>query len=243
MNHESRIKNLRFFQWRKFLFTALILNSLFIILAPVPVAGGDVYSSTNFQILDPVISAGAGRSTSNGFELFSNTGQVGIGENSVADFILRSGFLYFAAPAAGISAGAAAGGNVPVHLLSFFSTPEVKALMELPPAQAREKIRKVQEECPGPLQDLNCDGKVGVADFSIFLFLLSLEADPNPADFNGNGQVAFDDLSILLSAWTEQLLVFNNNNYNPDEVAFLNSSPSEDLLAYQAESEYNSAIV
>ena len=48
--------------------------------------------------------------------------------------------------------------------------------------------------------DLNGDGKVNLADFSIFLYDLQ---NQNPiADFNNNGKVGLDDFSIMLSQWT-----------------------------------------
>jgi hypothetical protein len=55
--------------------------------------------------------------------------------------------------------------------------------------------------------DLNCDGKVGIQDLSIFLYL-QVQPSPNPADFNDDLQVDLRDLSALFSEWTERVLTF-----------------------------------
>lgn len=55
--------------------------------------------------------------------------------------------------------------------------------------------------------DLNCDGKVGIQDLSIFLYL-SPQPSPNPADFNNDLQINLQDLSTLLFRWTERILSF-----------------------------------
>lgn len=58
--------------------------------------------------------------------------------------------------------------------------------------------------------DLVYDGKIGLSDFSAFLFLMSRPL-PNPADFNGDRRVDLRDLSILLAGWNEQLFVPNED--------------------------------
>lgn len=58
--------------------------------------------------------------------------------------------------------------------------------------------------------DLNCDGKVGIQDLSIFLYL-SPQPSPNPADFNDDLKVDLRDMSTLFSAWTERVLSFVPN--------------------------------
>ncbi len=58
-----------------------------------------------------------------------------------------------------------------------------------------------------PITDLNCDGEVGLQDFSILLFSLPRPI-PNLADFNKDEIVDVVDFSILFADWTEQILVF-----------------------------------
>ncbi|MDO8600010.1 MAG: hypothetical protein Q7R73_00095 [bacterium] len=55
--------------------------------------------------------------------------------------------------------------------------------------------------------DLNCDGKVGIQDLSIFLYFQA-QPSPNPADFNDDLRVNLQDLSALFSRWTERVLNF-----------------------------------
>lgn len=59
-----------------------------------------------------------------------------------------------------------------------------------------------------PAEDLNCDGKVNLKDFSIFLFLMPSPAPDNPADFNKNSFIDTQDLSILFSGWTDKIPSF-----------------------------------
>jgi len=53
--------------------------------------------------------------------------------------------------------------------------------------------------------DLNCDGRVDLLDFSIFLAFMT-RVGPNPADFNADRVVNFRDLSFLLAGWTGRLI-------------------------------------
>lgn len=63
------------------------------------------------------------------------------------------------------------------------------------------------ERCPTSRFDLNCDGVIGLQDFSIFVFLTPRPA-PNPADFNEDGVTDLRDMSGLFFEWTEPLLTF-----------------------------------
>lgn len=67
---------------------------LFVAVMVLP-AGADDFTSTNFILRAPVIDDFGGRSTSGSFEQFNVGGQISAGESSSANFIVRSGFLYF----------------------------------------------------------------------------------------------------------------------------------------------------
>jgi len=57
----------------------------------------------------------------------------------------------------------------------------------------------VTVECPGPVADLDGDGRVGSSDLTI---LLAAWGQSGPGDLNGDGTVGSADLTILLGAWT-----------------------------------------
>ncbi len=57
-------------------------------------------TSSSFIVRDPVVADAGGSGTSTSFELIQTLGEPGTGESSSTNFILRSGFLYFAAPSA-----------------------------------------------------------------------------------------------------------------------------------------------
>ncbi len=182
---------------------------IFVVIASfVPLAAfATDYSSSNFIVKDPVIEEGAGRRTSTSFIELESIGQNAIGISNSSNFTLKSGFLYFTDPesSGGGSTGGTSGGgggNVPLHLLPFF-----KPYIVIPPEKIEEIIKELPCRPGRVRQDLNCDGKVDLVDFSIFLFL----SDPkqarkdNPADFNSDGGITVVDLSILFSAWTERV--------------------------------------
>ena len=58
-----------------------------------------------------------------------------------------------------------------------------------------------------PKTDLNCDGKINLSDFSIFLYLMP-QPESAPADFNEDKSVDIKDLSLLFFDWTDKLLAF-----------------------------------
>ncbi len=72
--------------------------------------------------------------------------------------------------------------------------------------------------------DLNCDGKIDLRDFSIFL-ALSPTQTPNPADLNTDNQVTFRDLSLLLAGWTDSFLNFRSESPVPALVVEVEPSP------------------
>lgn len=59
-----------------------------------------------------------------------------------------------------------------------------------------------------PKTDLNCDGKINLSDFSIFLYLMP-QPQPEPADFNEDKSVDIRDLSVLFFDWTDKMLAFS----------------------------------
>lgn len=154
------------------------------------------FSSTNFTVKDPVIAGGAGYATSTSFRLWSSVSQLGIGTSSATTFGLRAGFLYFPAEAAPTptptpTPSPSEGGPLIQRTGGIlFGSQYLIPFQPVPPA--------VRPPRPGePLlvrlpcnrrSDLNCDGKIDLQDFSIFL--------SEPA------QVTPRTLSFLLFDWT-----------------------------------------
>ncbi|MBI2591772.1 MAG: hypothetical protein HYW34_03800 [Candidatus Brennerbacteria bacterium] len=94
------------------------------------------------------------------------------------------------APAPG-GAGGAGRGVARVPVPPFFE------LLEQP----------VPEKICLPNTDLNCDGRINLSDFSIFLYLMPRQL-PTPADFNNDKSVDVRDLSLLFFDWTDKMLAF-----------------------------------
>ncbi|KKU94173.1 MAG: hypothetical protein UY26_C0003G0324 [Candidatus Jorgensenbacteria bacterium GW2011_GWA1_48_13] len=137
------------------------------------------FSSNNFTVKDPVIKPGAGFATSTSFQLWSSLGQEAIGLSDATSFVLKSGFLYFPAPAAGVATPTGPieriGGGLPIFYL--------------PPI--------VAEGC-----DFSGDGRCDIIDFSILLYYLD-QTGPTiaPYDLNNDGKLDIVDISILLFYW------------------------------------------
>lgn len=178
----------------KFIFFSVFVTAGFL-LPKISLA--TEFTSDNFKIIDPVIDfGGAVNSSSDNFKLTGAIGQVAIGTSSNDTFQLKSGWLFFsAAVPASAPAIAAAGSNFSMYLESLV---QLVVIPLLPPT--------VFKPCD-IVFDLNCDGSVGLKDFSIFLAVQNRPA-PNPADFNKDNKIDFKDLSILLSKWTGKLLSF-----------------------------------
>lgn len=70
------------------------VSLLFVLFGGLPV-GAEDFTSANFKVRAPVIDDFGGRSSSANFEQFNAGGQMSAGESSSANFIIRSGFLYF----------------------------------------------------------------------------------------------------------------------------------------------------
>lgn len=199
------------------------------------VAHATSYTSTNFQVVDPVLDTAGGRKTSSNFILLEASGQNAVGISNSSNFTLKSGFLYFAAPAATAEATAATVATplsaVPFHILPFIRP----LLPDIPRKVLEEFVKKLP--CPAGFykEDLNCDGAIGLVDFSIFLFLQGdnqRTRPTNPADFDRSGMVDIQDLSILFSAWTEKLLTFDTtNSANATDKALSQESPYEIIAA------------
>ena len=187
------------------------------------------YDSSHFSVLDPVINNAAGRQTSLTYIELQSVGQNAIGISDSSHFILKSGFLYFANPAAGGSTGGTTGsggggqGNVPLFILPFFGKP-----IPVPPIPQKE-IDHIISNLPckegHKRQDLNCDGVVGIIDFSIFLYLSDHPRPDNPADFNNDKTIDVLDLSILFSAWDEKLLTFDSASSHGNQFAVADTPP------------------
>lgn len=179
---------------RSFVFGFALLSVLAISVA----ARATEFTSTDFQALDPVIFP-AGYSTSSSYALWSTISQIAIGTSTSDMFEVRSGFLYFPAPAAAPSPTPAAAsapiasgnitGSIVVTFLRTFLPPVVTPIVVRP--------------CT-PITDLNCDGRVGLTDLSIFLYLSEKPALAI-ADFNSDGKVGVGDISVMFFDWTERL--------------------------------------
>ncbi len=72
----------------------MVLLSTFYFLDS-PSVFADDYTSANFISRDPVISDFGGYSNSSGFQSINSGGQAVTGESTSANFVVRSGFLYF----------------------------------------------------------------------------------------------------------------------------------------------------
>lgn len=81
-----------FYQIERFF---VIVLFLFVATFFAPVASGTDYNSSNFIIRDPVVTIHGGRSVATDLQLFDSSGGIVSGQSSSANFILRSGFLYF----------------------------------------------------------------------------------------------------------------------------------------------------
>jgi len=177
----------------KFIFFLIFIAAAF--LLPKVVLATE-YASDSFKVVDPVINyGGVVDSSSDNFKLTGAVGQTAVGTSSSDSFQAKSGWLFFTASTpAPTPAVAAAGGNYSMYLESLVKL----GLFPLLPI----------EVTPCDIAfDLNCDGNVGLKDFSIFLAVQNQPA-PNPADFNKDDKIDFKDLSILLSRWTGKLLSF-----------------------------------
>ncbi|MEK7146920.1 MAG: fibronectin type III domain-containing protein [Patescibacteria group bacterium] len=70
-----------------------------------------------------------------------------------------------------------------------------------------------------PNTDLNCDGRINLSDFSIFLYLMPQQV-PTPADFNDDKSVDVRDLSLLFFDWTDKVLAFAGGQSQSEEKEF-----------------------
>ncbi len=165
----------------------------------VPDVSADEFTSTNFKLLDPIFQSGLGeRLSSDSFRLIGSVSQIAIGTSTSASFEVRGGFLYFPAPAAPTPSPtptptpASAQGGVLESLLKAFGV--------------RPPPRAIAALCAPPT-DLDCDGKIGLSDLSILLYSVG-RGFPNIADFNKDRVVDMEDLSILFTSWSEQVVPF-----------------------------------
>lgn len=163
------------------------------------------FTSTDFQALDPVIVPG-GYSTSSSYALWGAIAQIAIGTSTSNSFEARSGFLYFPAPAStpastpASSSASPSGGPIFGSLaLDFLRT-------FLPPVEQTER-RVVVVPCVPPT-DLNCDGNIGIEDFSIFLYV-SASPERALADLNRDGKIDIRDISVLFFHWTARVFALS----------------------------------
>lgn len=169
-----------------------VLFSVSLALLPMW-AGATELTSPSFKVLDPVFhTGGGGEMSSASFRLQGSIAEIAIGRSATTSFQLCAGFLCFPGPAVAAPAPA------PVAAVGLGGGPFFELV---------ERIIQLAFAPCLPPTDLNCDGKVGIQDLSIFLFLTP-GTIPNPVDFNDDRRVDVRDLSILFTDWNEKLLTF-----------------------------------
>jgi len=159
---------------------AMLVGSIFTF--PFLVAAEE-FSSANFKIKDPIISIGGGLATSTNFLLQGSIGQPAPGTSTAASFEVRAGFLFFPAPVAPA---------VPSP------TPPIIARL---PGITFLRIIPLLPRCIR-IGDLNCDGKINLADLSIFLYFLNQPRQiASRYDINEDGVLDLKDISIMFYYW------------------------------------------
>lgn len=197
------------------------------------------FTSTNFKVLDPVIDIGAGpRAATTSFTNLTAIGQPAIGRSNSPTWTLLSGFLYFSepvptptpvpTPAPPPPPPPSEGGGPleppityfppifppivpiipPIAIPPLFPPPFIPAPPVIPPGCVPGEGRISRA-------DLNCDGRVNLVDFSVFLYFLPRPVDVSRlADINKDKAVDLVDLSVMFSEWTEHLVAFVNGGDN-----------------------------
>lgn len=182
---------------RRMLATAMLMLGAFLFF--VRPAGATDFSGTTYTVKDPVLSGGGGYATSSNFQLWSAVAQPAIGRSTTSGgtLELRAGFLYFPTPTPTPTSAptptptpAPGGGpsNTPEEtkrsVQEFFARHAA-----LPPLPGLPLPPELIPDCPVPRRsDFNCDGEVGLADFSIYLSVPT--------------RVTPYTLSLVLSDWT-----------------------------------------
>jgi hypothetical protein len=146
-------------------------------------AAAQNYSSASFTVKNPVIVIGGGFSTSASFQLQGSIGQPAIGTSSANSFSVNAGFLFFPAP-------------------SVSPSPGVSPSPAIPRRAVTVGIVRIRPACFN-IGDFNCDGRVGIADLSIFLYWMAKPlADARDYDINNDGALNIIDISIMFYYWT-----------------------------------------
>jgi len=168
---------------RKLIFFSILITVAFLLSKTVLATE---FTSGSFKVIDPVINIGGiSGATSSSFQESGGLSQIAIGTSSSANFNLKSGFFYF--PQASVAAVQAAAEVAAGNFSSYLESLAKSLPVQLP-------IKKIKP-CNIAF-DFNCDNKVNVKDFSIFL---ASETKPalNPKAF-----------SVFLSTWTEKFTPF-----------------------------------
>src|SRR3989344_7523980 len=143
---------------RKLIFFSILITVAFLLSKTVLATE---FTSGSFKVIDPVINIGGiSGATSSSFQESGGLSQIAIGTSSSANFNLKSGFFYF--PQASVAAVQAAAEVAAGNFSSYLESLAKSLPVQLP-------IKKIKP-CNIAF-DFNCDNKVNVKDFSIFLAL------------------------------------------------------------------------
>jgi len=201
------------------------LSIIFILLLSSGIVNATEFTSASYKVLDPVIDIGAGpRVATTSYALLTAVGQPAIGRSTSATFGLLSGFLYFFEPSAALplappppSLPPSPGGGPLFPPITYFPPltpffpPFIPPVVPLPPPVIPPWC--VPGEQGISRADLNCDSRVNLVDFSIFMYYLARPFEISKfVDITKDEAVDLVDLSVMFSEWTEKLVAFVNGD-------------------------------
>ncbi len=182
---------------------AIAVAFVAVVFVAPPLVRAAVFSSSNFIIQDPAVTSGGGLGTSTNFQLWGSFAQPAAGLSTSTNNQLGGGFLYFggAVTASQESASPTSpsdpGGGGPIGAGTAIIPPI--GLLPQKPLSLTTLIDILTGEEPITIpgcakqSDFNCDGAVNLQDLSILLTV------PNIASTKA--------LSFLFADWTEGLPV------------------------------------
>lgn len=148
-------------------------------------------------------------STSSDYALWGAIAQIATGTSTSNSFEVRSGFLYFPASAATPASTPAASSAAPADGIVLGSL-ALDLLRTFLPLTVEQTAERVVVFPCAQSTDFNCDGKIGVEDLSIFLYA-SASPQRALADLNRDGKVDIKDISILFFHWTARSFAISSS--------------------------------